>query len=94
MSEHIEGFAIVDRRRSADLDDMGGRGLTVVVAIDTDGSELLGVVERSAVGDRTQGFGMGSTPPHEETGPLGLGTKRRIALGQNITTPTGQETLE
>jgi hypothetical protein len=89
-----DAFAIVDRHRSADLDDVGGRGLTVVVAIDTDGSELMGVVERRSIGDRTKGFGLGSTPPHEETGPLGLGTKRRIALGQNITTPTGQEPLE
>jgi hypothetical protein len=71
-------FAIVDRRRSADLDDVGGRGLTVVVAIDTDGAELLGVVERRAIGDRTKGFGLGSTPSHEELGKLPLGTLLRL----------------
>jgi hypothetical protein len=79
-------FAIVDRRRSADLDDVGAAGWTLAVAIDTDGAEILGVVKRSDVGNPNAGFGMGSTPRHEETGPLGLNTKRLIALGQNITT--------
>jgi hypothetical protein len=94
MSEDIDGFAIIDRHRSAHLDDVGGAGWTLAVAIDTDGAEILGVIHRSAIGDRTAGFGMGSTPRHEETGPLGLGTKRRIELGQNITTSTGQELPE
>jgi hypothetical protein len=94
MSAPDEFLAIIDRRRSADLDDVGAAGWTLAVTIDTDGAEILGVIHRSAIGDRTAGFGMGSTPRHEETGPLCLGKKRRIEFGQNITTPTGQESPE
>ena len=85
MNDNIDAFAIIDRRRSADLDDVGGAGWTVAVAIDSDGAEHLGVIHRSAIGNPNIGFGTGCTPAHEQLGALGLGTKRAIALGQNIT---------
>lgn len=87
MNDHIDGFAIVDRRRSADLDDVGAAGWTVAVAIDSDGAEHLGVIRRSAIGDRTAGFGLGCTPAHEELGQLPLGTARRIAIAQRKELP-------
>jgi hypothetical protein len=89
-----DAFAIIDRGRSVKLDDQGGAGWTLAVAIDRDGAEHLGVVHRTAIGNPHAGFGMGCGPAHEQLGPLGLGTKRRIALGQNIAKPTGQELPE
>jgi hypothetical protein len=80
-------FAIVDRPRSAGLDDVGGPGLTVVVAVDVNGDEHWGVVDRRDIGNRTKGFGLGSTPPHEELGRLPLGTLRRIAIAQRKEQP-------
>ena len=88
-----DGFAIIDSHRSANLDDQGAAGWTLAVAIGADGSELLGVVKRADIGRPGNGFPM-DTPRHEELGRLGLNTKRLIRLGQNITTPTGQELPE
>ena len=84
MSDHIDGFAIVDRHRSADLDDVGGRGMTLAVAVDAAGAEHLGVVERRTFGDRTTGFSLGS-PEHEQLGPLPLEVVKRVVAAQRTT---------
>ena len=39
MNDNCDGFAIVDRHRSADLDDVGGRGMTLALAVDSDGAD-------------------------------------------------------
>lgn len=82
--DHIEGFALVDRHRSADLDDVGGRGMTLAVAVDSDGAEHLGIIERRTFGDRTTGFCLG-VPEHEMLGALPLDVVQRIASAQRIT---------
>ena len=61
MNDNCDGFAIVDRHRSADLDDVGGRGMTLAVAVDSDGAEHLGIIDRRTFGDRTTGFSLGRT---------------------------------
>jgi hypothetical protein len=51
MSDNIDGFSTIDRHRSADLDDVGGVGWTVAVAIDSDGAEILGVELANSFGN-------------------------------------------
>lgn len=63
-----ERGAIVDPARSVPLDSVGGAGLSVVVAVDADGVEHLGVVTRAAHGDAAAGFTRG-VPDHERGGP-------------------------
>jgi hypothetical protein len=69
MNDNCDGFAIVDRHRSADLDDVGGRGMTLALAVDSDGAEHLGIIDRRTFGDRKTGFSLGS-PEHEILGAL------------------------
>jgi hypothetical protein len=76
-----DSFAIVDPNRSVQLDSVGGLGLNVVVAVDKDGCEHWGVIDRSGCGNPATGFSMGS-PEHEGVGPLPLETVRRIAAAQ------------
>jgi hypothetical protein len=52
-----DDYAIVDRSRSANLDDVGALGWTLAVAIDRDGAEHLGVIKRSDIGNPNTGFG-------------------------------------
>jgi hypothetical protein len=81
-----DGFALVDRHRSADLDDVGGRGLTVAVTVDDTGTEHLVIVKRCNLGDRATGFSRFS-PDHEMLGPLPLEFLRRVAIAQRIHRP-------
>jgi hypothetical protein len=80
MSES-DGFALIDRRRSVDLDDVGGCGLILAVAVASDGAEHLGVVERRALADGDVGFSM-ATPEHENVGSLAFEIAKRIAIAQ------------
>jgi hypothetical protein len=91
VSDDYTAFALIDRHRSADLDDVGGRGLTVAVAVDSDGAEHLGVVERRTFGDRTTGFSLGSTPEHEQLGALPLEIAKRVAIAQRTTPDQGKD---
>jgi hypothetical protein len=84
VSDDLDRFALIDRHRSADLDDVGGRGMTLAVAVDSDGAEHLGIIERRTFGDRTTGFSLGA-PEHEMLGPLPLDVVHRIASAQRIT---------
>lgn len=76
----FDGAAIVDRHRSADLDDVGGCGLTLAVIVDDTGAEHLGVVARRIFGNRRR-FSPGS-PSHEMAGPLPLHFLKRVAIAQ------------
>jgi hypothetical protein len=62
-------FALVDRHRSRDLDDVGAIGWTLSTAVDADGAEHIGLIERPTFGNRMAGFSRQS-PPHELLGPL------------------------
>jgi hypothetical protein len=88
--DHINGFAIVDRHRSVDLDDVGGPGRILAIAVDSAGAEHLGVIERRTLGDRATGFSMG-WPEHENVGALPIDVLQRIAIAQR-TTPPDQRT--
>jgi hypothetical protein len=74
-----ERVALVDTYRSVDLDDVGGQGLTVVVAVSSDGCEHLGVVERQQLGAEGAGFTR-NVPEHESFGPLPIDVVKRIAV--------------
>lgn len=60
-------MAIIDPNRSVALDSAGGSGLSVVVAVDSDGAEHWGVVHRAAYGIPTLGFSR-AVPEHEQLG--------------------------
>lgn len=62
-----EQFAIVDPARSVPLDSVGGSGWTVVVAVDVNGDEHWGVVDRACYGNPALGFTR-ATPDHERLG--------------------------
>jgi hypothetical protein len=75
-----DGFAIIDAVRSVPLDAYGAPGFTLAIGVLFDGTEVWGVVARSAIGDRSRGFPM-DTPNHEFEGEIvGLRTKRFLAL--------------
>jgi hypothetical protein len=77
MSDDGGGFAMIDPNRSVALDSVGGAGWTVVVAVDHNGDEHWGVVDRAGYGNPTIGFTR-DTPEHENLGPLNAATQRRI----------------
>lgn len=78
MNEQDDRFAIVDPNRSVQLDSVGGCGLNVVVAVDRDGVEHLGIVDRRTFGNPASGFSMAS-PIHEQLGELPPDVQQRIA---------------
>lgn len=76
-------WSLIDGARSVGLADVGLAGYQAAVVVDPDGDEYLALVCRSGLGDTDVGWDADCQDiRHEQLGPLGMGTKRRIALAQ------------
>lgn len=79
MAEHDNRSHIVDRARTAGLIDVGCTEFDLATVVDCDGECHLALIRRNGVGDTAVKYDAScSAVKHEQLGPLGLETLRRI----------------
>lgn len=73
----FDGFALVDRERSACLCDVGMPGHSIAVAVTSTGDTSLWLVDDAALGAKHQQWG-NDNQPHEQQGPLPEHWRHRV----------------